>query len=84
MKYWRMMVKKNKKDTPIWIYFAIEDKDMWDAVSVTDWITETFGWYSINRYMHSISPITYFCALMAYPVTNHIDCFNYHRSVIIC
>lgn len=83
MKYWRMVVKKEKKDTPVFIYFAIEDKEMWDCGSVTEWVEETFGWYTINRYMRSISPATYFCALMAYPVTDHLDCFNHHRSVVL-
>lgn len=78
MTYYRGWIyKKNSMSNAI-LYFALED----DSFENIKDLYKSFDW-CFRRMPRKINAVQYGYAIIRYPVTNHINCFNFKNAVVI-
>lgn len=79
-RYWRAYVTDTEAHGS-WIYFSTE-KNFRLVEVVEDLLEDQFHLKTIHRYCERITPITYICAICAYPITT-LESFTYHRRSVV-
>ena len=79
-RYWKAYVTGTEANGS-WIYFSTE-KDFHLVEVVEDFLEDDLHLKTIHRYCEQITPITYACAICAYPLTT-LDTFSYHRRSVV-
>lgn len=77
MTYYRAWVYRKDSLKSAILYFALEDGSLENMKN----LYESFGWFW--RMPNTISAVNYACAIVRYPVTNHVDCFKFRNAVVI-
>jgi hypothetical protein len=81
MYYWRAGVKEPSTNRVVLVYFSTM-KD-YDAVEITEFLENTFGFSCVNCYLKCLTVIEYIANILTCPISSSYTCFNYNRSALI-